>query len=364
MLTTKLILERLSKEGKLLERREQQSRSFVLQLIDFLYIKHAQTNRATRDIDNTLRTLDYNLAAQHNLLVASPGGHAGAACIYAKYFRFLEGQDVGIQVGRGTAAPTPADYKMEDRIDHGSCGKSGVPATFNNPSFETGDLTSWTPASSANMEAIARTDAWAIRDGTYYCALWSTAHWDLGNYAQVSQDIDLTNITHLRFQLRAEGGISDRFRFEVSVDGHPVYWKELGGNTDYPNQLADVRGYTGVHTVTFKCIADEAEVGGAGQGAWLDNIETLLLTDPEIEYGGTEVLSPIFSDPNGEFTIRTYLTNNSGQSITVEEVGIQAAGEDTTPVAYAFLIARDLTGGIAVADTEILRVTYVPQITV
>jgi len=83
MLTTKLILERLDREGKLLERREKLSRSFVLQLMDFLYMKHAQTNRETRDIDNTLRTLKYNPTyAQNNLLVASPGGHASVAHIY------------------------------------------------------------------------------------------------------------------------------------------------------------------------------------------------------------------------------------------------------------------------------------------
>ncbi|MBA7627651.1 hypothetical protein ES703_35118 [subsurface metagenome] len=367
MLTAKLILERLDKEGRLLERRERLSRSFTVQLIDFLYLKHAQANRATRDIDNTLRTLNYNPAyAQFNLEVGSPGGHAGCARVYFTKYRDLEGQDVGIQVGIGDTAVTPTDHKMEDRVEHGRCGQSGAKADFLNPSFEAGDLTSWTPASSANMEAIARTDAWAIRDGTYYCALWTTAHWDVGDYAQVSQDIDLTNISHLRFQLRGEGTYSSYFRFEVYVGGRPVYWKELATNTDYPNQLADVCAYTGVHTVTFKCVVKAALSGGAGHGAWIDNIETIQ-ADPEIEYGGTEVLSPIFGtlDHNGEFTIRRYFTNNSGLSITVNEVGIQAVGESTGFVAYAFLIARDVVApGVAVANGEILRVTYVPQITV
>ena len=129
MLTAKLILERLDKEGKLLERREQQSRSFVLQFMDFLYLKCAQANNATRDIDNTLRTLKYNPTyAQHNLEVASPGGSAGVAPIYDDGFRSLEGQDVGIQVGRGNTAATPTDYKMEDRIEHGRCGATGAKA--------------------------------------------------------------------------------------------------------------------------------------------------------------------------------------------------------------------------------------------
>lgn len=365
MLTAKLILERLSKEGQLLERREKLSRSFVLQLMDFLYLKHAQADRATRDIDNTLRTLEYDpIQAQQSLLVASPGGHAGYVHPETEDYRHLEGQDIGIQVGRGDTAVTPTDYKMADRIEHGRCGKAGAKADFLNPSFETGDLTNWTPASSANMEAIVRTDAWAIRDGTYYCALWSTANWLTGEYAQVSQDIDLTNITHFRFQLRGEGDRADYFIFQIFVDERSVYSKDLYDDTDYPNQLADVCAYTGVHTVTFKCIGDTGYTGGATHGAWIDNIETLQY-DPEIEYGGTELVNLTFADPDGEFTIRRYFTNNSGQSITVEEVGIQAAGGDTTHDAYAFLIARDVVSpGVAVADGEILRVTYVPQITV
>lgn len=88
----------------------------------------------------------------------------------------------------------------------------------------------------------------------------------------------------------------------------------------------------------------------------------------ELEYGGCEFLSIAFADPDGEFTIRRYFTNNSGGAITVEEVGIYAAGThylvNNCGTSYPFCIARDLTGGVAVANTELLRVTYVPQITV
>jgi len=277
----------------------------------------------------------------------------------------LEGQDVGIQVGRGDTPVTPTDYKMEDRILHGRCGGTGAKADFVNPSFEDGggSIDNWTPDASANMEAVAASDAWALKVGTYYCGLISTATWVAGNYAQVSQDIDLTNISHLRFQLRGNGAFADYFNFEMYVGGHPVYLKVPSDNTDHPNLLAEVCAYTGVHTVTFKCIAKTGVAGGANQGVWIDNIETVQIT--ELEYGGTEVLSPIFSDPNGEFTIRRYFTNSSGSSVTVEEVDIQAVGEDSGEKGYAFLIARDVVApGVAVADGEILRVTYVPQITV
>lgn len=88
----------------------------------------------------------------------------------------------------------------------------------------------------------------------------------------------------------------------------------------------------------------------------------------EMEYGGCEFTAMVIADPNAQFTMRRYFTNNSGGGITVEEVGIYAAGTQYVTNdwghAWPFCAARDLTGGVAVADTEILRVTYVPQITV
>lgn len=89
----------------------------------------------------------------------------------------------------------------------------------------------------------------------------------------------------------------------------------------------------------------------------------------QLEYGGCEFIGITFSDPNGEFTIRRYFTNASGGSITVNEVGMHAVGcfyhASTIGDSWVFLVARDIVSpGVAVADTEILRATYVPQITV
>lgn len=89
----------------------------------------------------------------------------------------------------------------------------------------------------------------------------------------------------------------------------------------------------------------------------------------ELEYGGCELVGITFSDPNGEFTIRRYFTNASGGSITVNEVGLHAVGclYDVSHFgdSWVFLVAHDVVSpGVAVANGEILRVTYVPQITV
>jgi len=83
-----------------------------------------------------------------------------------------------------------------------------------------------------------------------------------------------------------------------------------------------------------------------------------------LEYGGCELVGIAFVNPNGEFVIRRYFTNLSGGSITVNEVGIYSVGGQDN-YAWAFLIARDIVSpGLAVANNELLRVTYVPQITV
>ncbi|MBA7620219.1 hypothetical protein ES703_27564 [subsurface metagenome] len=96
----------------------------------------------------------------------------------------------------------------------------------------------------------------------------------------------------------------------------------------------------------------------------------------QLEYGGSEVLEPAFSDPNAEMLLRRYFTNRSGATITITECGAYAIGADyyttadTGPIyrsdkAWPFCIIRDLvTPNIDVLTTEILEVTYLIQTTV
>jgi len=86
----------------------------------------------------------------------------------------------------------------------------------------------------------------------------------------------------------------------------------------------------------------------------------------QMEYGGCELVNLAFAGANGSFDIRRYFTNLSGGGITVEEVGLYMIGTKYSFVraSWCFCAARDLTGGVAVADTELLRVTYTPQTTV
>lgn len=221
MLTAKLILERFSKDGRLLERRERPSRSFLFQFIELLYVAHAQIGTGVypmTDIDSAARNIDsQSLSDQKSkctLQTGSLGGGGGLYVYDGKYSissqpgkNFLEGSKIGIQAGTGVGGVTPADVALGTRIAHGRAGG-------------------------------------------------------------------------------------------------------------------------------------------------------------ELEYGGCEFTNMVFVDPNGEFTLRRYFTNNSGGGITVEEVGIYSAGGVRDTAGYPFCTARDLTGGVAVANTELLRATYVLQITV
>jgi len=227
MLTARLVLERFSKDGRLLEKRDRPSRSFLFQFIELLYVAHAQIvdgapysmmdiTSAARDVDSqttsgahyTKGTLRIGAPGGGSETIFSPGNRPTATVDYS--LRGHPGDFVGIQAGTGVGVVTPTDVAMGTRIAHG-------------------------------------------------------------------------------------------------------------------------------------------EAAG------------------ELEYGGCELVRMTIADPNGQFTIRRYFTNNSGGGITVQEVGIYAGGTKYLAAdgyAYIFAIARDLTGGVAVADTELLRATYVVQITV
>lgn len=84
----------------------------------------------------------------------------------------------------------------------------------------------------------------------------------------------------------------------------------------------------------------------------------------EMVYAGTEIYLLTFANPNGSMVIRRFFENLSGGGITVEECGIYSPAYISDRTTYQFCLARDLTGGVVVADTEILEVTYTVQITV
>ncbi|GAI19419.1 unnamed protein product, partial [marine sediment metagenome] len=154
MLTAKLILERLDRDGRLLERREQLSKSFTKGFLELLYLAHAQITAGApynmTDIYGNARTVDSQAISaarqfKENLRIGAPAGIAHVFCLVGNELdsasEFLKGEmeasKIGIQVGRGDTAVTPTDTKLENRIYHGRQGIDGAPVLYT--CYNTGD---------------------------------------------------------------------------------------------------------------------------------------------------------------------------------------------------------------------------------
>lgn len=132
-----LTIDRLDKDFRLLERRQQPSRSFTIGLLRLLYVHHSQVSDGAPysmpDITNTARDVDLTKnytyhQLRSNLLVAAPGGGCGMPCPTGQFTGLtstniseatLAGDIIGIQVGTNNTAVTPTDYKMNTRVAHG-----------------------------------------------------------------------------------------------------------------------------------------------------------------------------------------------------------------------------------------------------
>jgi len=109
-----ITFERYSKSGQLLERRAQPSRSFLLGLIQMLYVHHS-----TLSLSSGVNQILFNHTAQgftldthyHNFRVASLGGGA-----HMPTEGYPLGDEIGIQIGTGTSAVDARDRGLEKRI--------------------------------------------------------------------------------------------------------------------------------------------------------------------------------------------------------------------------------------------------------
>jgi hypothetical protein len=190
-----------------------------------------------------------------------------------------------------------------------------------------------------------------------HAQITSVAPYSMNDITNTARDIDSQGTATNRapkgtLRIGAPGGAAYAIGFPGTLDptgATHIEYMSLAGET-----VGIVVG-TGVGAVTPTDIALGTRVAhGRAAG--------------QFEYGGCELVGIAFADPNGEFTMRRYFTNLSGGGITVQEAGIYAIGTKydgaSAGWAYPFCVARDITGAVAVADTEILRVTYVIQITV
>ena len=374
MLTARLVLERLNKERKILDGREQVSKSFVKQLFGLLYVAHSNAVYGMTDINGNTRNVDKSYQGVP-LLIAAPPGDTDLAS-YTRYDNIVHiaGNQVGIQVGAGTSVATPTDYALASRIPH----SSHVPEMANSRGeFYLQQVTpgerefygaSWycTP-----FKCLWPHELWRVRLKMYREGLpgtvtigirtsrsgadivTATLDGDALTTDPAGQwvDIDFTSHPQLNFLteynivMRAPGGDSSN-SIHVICDADEVY---AGGTNYYSSNSGVSWSYHAGSGYSYLCLFEE----------WGRDVSK------GIEYGGCEVLAPTFAAPNGEFTIRRFFTNVSGSSWTINEVGIYALGTRYSNECWSFCIARDVVSpGITLLNGELLRVTYVPQITV
>jgi len=400
MLTTKLVLDRLDKEGRLLERREQTAKCFVKQFIELLYVAHYQTSYGTPyamtdvrgaevDVDSSiLAPDDESRGSKPNLAIGSPpgssqnllpGGGGASAGLYLNMISnaFL-GEHLGIQVGGGVTAVAPTDIALETRFGHGVRVADGANATFENykvnddGDYEMYDV-KWTAQTfrPQHQHKLYSIKLKLFREGApglvtvAICGADAdepvgpdlvTATTD-GDTLTTDSDGEWREITFAS-QIELIPGMS--YAIVVHITGgttaNSIHWRRDGTTPLY---------YRGMYATSAN-----------GGGTWTPSavidfmFEELGRSSGELQYGGCDLFGLTFSDPDGEFTLRRYFTNDSGESRTVNEAGIFAAGAHVLSLAhpgqtYSFCIAHDIVSpGVAVADGELLRVTYVPQITV
>jgi hypothetical protein len=122
-----------AKNGKLLKRHWQESRSWTKHFFDLLYepLGYAINSQAAiNDISGTGRALtagSNNYTDLPNLLVSSPSGggaviapcnNAAGVCL-ANAPPYYTGDIIGVQIGTGNTAVAPTDDKLTTRIAHG-----------------------------------------------------------------------------------------------------------------------------------------------------------------------------------------------------------------------------------------------------
>ena len=378
MLTANLILERLSREKRLLERQEQPSRSFVKGFLGLLYVGHAHLGSGSpysqKDIRGNSRASDVNERGVP-LLIASPPGWTD----YMSNTRYdsavhISAELVGIQLGTGTTPPAPTDYALENRIPH----SDHIPETVSSRGEYY--LTQVTPGE----EEVYGTRWIAIQ----FTALWAHTIYS-ARLRMYREGLPGTVTISIRSSLTGADLCSATLDGDTLTTDTAGEWREITFSTQAElgflgEYYIVVRATGGDTSNSVHLIADADEVypGGVnyystnGGGSWSRHsgysYSYLCLFEEfgrdlsrGILYGGCEVFGLSFSGPNGQFTIRRFFANASGDSWTVHEVAIYAMGTHHSGQCWSFMIARDIVSpGITVADGELLAVTYVPQITV
>jgi hypothetical protein len=385
---TLLTLDKLGLAGR--THREQLSKSFTLNMVQFLYMQMTQNNMSAYDVAYGYRTVYLNQSNTANFIV-QPG--MGDVSSRTKYAHSLHWEMPGIRVGTGVASPTPADYSMLSTMIPNSWqapeGANAVKWAYDWLQSNTGANNSiygsnWVMQLFHVREPInisgCQARFWrqgSLTGRTLTIGLRRT--YGEGNLVTgdlVSGTLALSNTNP---SPTAWPGTLLEVDFNTPYVCHPGYQYALVMRIDagdYSNCLYTQRSQVADYGKPDHCGADDMMTSSNGGASWSGfdseyqgscGYYLLGQIPVGLAYSGTKVFPVTISGATAQFILEALFSNYSGQAITVSEVGLHCYGFDNAaqqrPLVY--LLAHDLLGApVTVNNGEILRVRYIPQVTV
>ena len=411
---TLLTLEKYDR-GMLLEKREQWAKSWTQQLWELLYIAHAQIAKAAPRIATDIIGQQREIDSQANvstgkeykstLAVGAPSGAGGLFCPTGSWqtedgyefsvvrpTNFIRGELVGIQAGAGTSAVIPTDTRLAQRINHGQGGSIAITQSFD--SYTSGDdgedgiygteriySVGILPVRGFRLSAVRLllyrvgtpgTITLSIRGLRGELDTYGRHEFELTPVAETTSDGNTlpTGAPHewREFTLPAPIDIPQGYPFSVAL------MATSGDSSNYVRWRRHNRGSGNQHPRYWQINTTNGGGSFNQYSYYTPMFELRGMALAELEHGGCEIFGLNLSHPNGQFNIRRLFTNNSGETVNINEVGIYAVGTRVgwysrsycfVGDAYSFCIARDIVSpAINLLDGQVLQVTYTPQITV
>lgn len=416
---TDITFEKYDCDHNLLERRKQPCKSFVKQLWELMYVQAAQINYLTpragvTDIAGQIRKIDgvsllpdvfSDGGAKATLLATAPGGMGvayapgqgelggNAAPNFPLSWQgyMLRGETLGICLGAGNTAVAPNDFRLVDRIFHGTRTAQAVAAAMQtNTIADDSDFEAYQTQQRAFVfSALRGFKLTSIKlklyregnPGIITLKLFGCSGDSCSSGTSLPTPENTTPIATGTTDGDTLTNISPGEIREIAL-ATPV---DIIPGMIYAGLLTLVGGSAAqnVHirykanTYNTKCIGSAATIDGLsfnnpspGTSVYYELWGT---SKAELEYGGCEIRNLTVANPNASFIISRNFYNNTGGAVSIEEVGIGAAAFNNGSEvlvewnhdAFSFLIARDVVApAINLLNGQTLQVTYTPAITV
>ena len=188
-----------------------------------------------------------------------------------------------------------------------------------------------------------------------------------GTIPQASIPVGASNAAYVSCSLPPADLYAGRKYFIViNCTGSEVIWRRKTNSPLYMKAFTGEPDYWGRRS-TWDCVSHSSSDAGV---SWnYSGVQIFMFTESgqslgEFRIGGMEVAPLVVANPNASFSVRRLFANNCGSSLIVSEVGLHTIG-GTDVIRNPHLASRDvLSPVITVNDSELLAVTFTPQITV